>query len=124
MSPNTNSSEKNPSTSINGEPSDNNYSIESHSNIKDQDSKNDEITKTITVTKHLCDPCPILYVDYFKSVRILCKDPSHSYDKVFQCHYCDNFNPSTDESEYRKHVVLKHPGKTSQVVLEPIQRGI
>ena len=35
----------------------------------------------IVVTKHLCIPCPRLYTDIFKTILIICKDPSHKDDK-------------------------------------------
>lgn len=31
----------------------------------------------ITITTHLCKPCPIFYTDIFNKVLIVCKDPSH-----------------------------------------------
>ena len=78
MSENTNSSEYHPSTSINENMLDNNYSNMKNSNIKNL---NDNPSKTIIITKHLSEPCPVYYVDYFKSVNIICKDPSHICDK-------------------------------------------
>jgi hypothetical protein len=44
------------------------------------DSKFDLNLKCITVTKHLCEPCPGTYIDILKTIRIVCKDPSHYPD--------------------------------------------
>ena len=35
-------------------------------------------SKVVVITKHLSIPCPRLYTDIFKTILIVCKDPSHT----------------------------------------------
>lgn len=34
-----------------------------------------------------------------------------SYSSMFECYYCDNFNPANNRKGYERHVILDHPGK-------------
>ena len=40
----------------------------------------DHHAKIVTVTSHLCLPCPRLYTNIFKTILIVCKDSSHKDD--------------------------------------------
>ena len=79
MSPNTNSSEAKSSTLVNKRRSDNNSS-DQNPQITNLSNKNDPNLKYITVTKHLCEPCPGTYIDILKTIKIICRDPSHYHD--------------------------------------------
>jgi hypothetical protein len=41
----------------------------------------DSHADNVDSTEHLCVPCPRLYTDIFKTILIVCKDPSHKDDK-------------------------------------------
>ena len=78
MSDNNNSSNKRSSTIDNTRLS-NNYSFEKSDSIIRCHTPNDPKSKSqvVTITRHLCNPCPGLYSDIFGSIKIVCKDPSH-----------------------------------------------
>ncbi len=72
----------NSSTYINNDNSDNNFCSNNEFDVNEY-KKNiiEHRPEIVIVTKHLCIPCPRLYSDIFKTILIVCKDPSHKYDK-------------------------------------------
>lgn len=82
MSSNINSSNKGSPTIGNTHDS-NNYSFEKNNSVERCHALSNSKSKVVTITRHLCNPCPGLYSDIFGSVKIICKDPSHgSNDQV------------------------------------------
>lgn len=78
MSANTNLSKKVSSTNKNTKNLDNNYST--GKKLQEEENKIKSKIK-ITITEHLCIPCPRVYTDIFDTVVIVCKHRSHSQDK-------------------------------------------
>lgn len=74
MSANINPSDNELSTSINKTILDNKYLITKHQN---SEVLNGNLARNIVITEHLVESCPTYYVVYFKSVRIICKNPTH-----------------------------------------------
>jgi hypothetical protein len=81
MFPNNSPSNSKSSANININDLNNNYSKD-ELNI-DEYLKNLSISKSkiVIVTKHLCIPCPQMYTDIFKTILLVCKDPSHIQDE-------------------------------------------
>jgi hypothetical protein len=91
MSPNINSSDEKPPTLIHKRKLDNNTSSQNHENLFNTNNKPDPSSKNIVITKHLCNPCPGVYTDILKTIKIICKDPTHS-----------PLDPSIDQKSYVK----------------------
>jgi hypothetical protein len=76
VSANINLSNKGSPTKGNTQDS-NNYSLKKDDPIEECDTQCDPKSITVTITKHLCNPCPGFYSDIFRSIKIVCEDPSH-----------------------------------------------
>lgn len=46
--------------------------------------------KLVVITKCLCDPCPRLYTDIFKTILIVCNHLSHKNDRYSEDVKVDN----------------------------------
>jgi len=73
MSPNINSSKSESSNYNNTNSLHNNYSATENKSLN-----SDAPKIKITITNHLCNPCPKYYTDVFNKVLIECKHPSHN----------------------------------------------
>ena len=45
------------------------------------------------------------------------EQPSNHHNLLYSCYYCDNFETNL-ESEYKRHVILKHPGGSYAILLK------
>ena len=51
------------------------------------------------------------------------KDDSSKKSCLFECYYCDKFLPTTNENEYRKHVVLTHHNKPAYPSIVDLEKN-
>ena len=60
----------------------NKHSSEKDNLLKEPHDFSKSKSREVIITKHLCDPCPRLYTDIFKTFVIICRDPSHGRSKA------------------------------------------
>lgn len=81
MFPNNSPSNNTSPTSLNNDNMNNNCcSIDALNVNETMETLIDNHSEIVVITKHLCSPCPRMYTDIFKTILIVCKDPSHQHD--------------------------------------------